>query len=293
MHKLLVFLALLCPIAAFAGDIYNPGYSSIGDYPDVDNPNGSFTPSCTQSGTFLARTSGLSTTERNAYDTMICGMVTDGDWSKIDVLYVFATNNQTTALLNLKSTSFGGTTHGTVSFSADHGYTGDASTFCIDTGYNASTAGLNVTATSAAMGIYVLSSRTTGQAWTGIGVQDGSGTPFWGIFAKFADNNAYAQYNGNAGVAMANAQGQSVAVRTSATAMALWKNNTSVVSNAAATGGLVNVNMSVFCENNGSFNVQNTGDQQSAAFIGSGGINVANVSARINAYMTALGINVY
>jgi hypothetical protein len=35
---------------------------------------GFFTPSCTQSSNFLARTSGLSTPSKTLYDTLICGL---------------------------------------------------------------------------------------------------------------------------------------------------------------------------------------------------------------------------
>src|SRR5208282_4996530 len=72
---------------------------------------------CAQATAFIARTSGLSTTEKNAYTAMICGMVTDGTWSLLDVLYIFATNNTTTAALNLVSSSFNGTVTGSMSFS--------------------------------------------------------------------------------------------------------------------------------------------------------------------------------
>src|ERR1039457_3408340 len=78
-----------------------------------------------QTTAFLARTSGLSGTETTAYTNLINGLVSDGTWSLLDALYIFATNSTTTANLNLISTSFGLTQHGTVTFSADHGYTGD------------------------------------------------------------------------------------------------------------------------------------------------------------------------
>src|SRR5215471_17837360 len=78
-----------------------------------------------QASAFLARTSGLSTQERNAYINLINGLVSDGVWSLLDALYVMATNTTSTAALNLVSTSFSLVTHGSMTFTADVGYTGD------------------------------------------------------------------------------------------------------------------------------------------------------------------------
>jgi hypothetical protein len=124
---------------------------------------------CTQATTFLARTSGLSGTETTAYTNLICGMVTDGTWSLLDALYIFATNTTTTAKLNLISTSFPIAYHGTPAessqFSADHGYTGDGSTVYLDTGFIPSSAGGVFTLNSAHIGQYMLTSRTAASIW--------------------------------------------------------------------------------------------------------------------------------
>src|SRR6266404_5933062 len=47
--------------------------------------SGSLT-SCTQAGAFLARTSGLNILHTIAYNSLICGLVVDGIWAKLDVL---------------------------------------------------------------------------------------------------------------------------------------------------------------------------------------------------------------
>lgn len=114
---------------------------------------------CSQATTFLARTSGLSGTQTSAYTALICGMVTDGTWSVMDGLYVFATASTATANLNLVSTSYGLTQHGTVTFLANNGYTGDGLSGYFTTGFTPSTAGGNQTANSASIGVCDLSSR--------------------------------------------------------------------------------------------------------------------------------------
>src|SRR5882757_8185192 len=50
---------------------------------------------------FLARTSGLDAAHTGAYCVLIDGLVTDSVYSILDGLYVFATADTTTALLNL------------------------------------------------------------------------------------------------------------------------------------------------------------------------------------------------
>src|SRR6266436_1867234 len=83
----------------------------------------------TTASNFLARTSGLDATHITAYTDLLNGLDTDGLTSKLDVLHVYATQDSATALLNLVSTNFNGTAHGSPAFTADHGFRGtDAST---------------------------------------------------------------------------------------------------------------------------------------------------------------------
>src|SRR5258706_5828950 len=83
--------------------------------------------SCAESTAFFARTSGLDAAHIAAYNTFICGLVTDGLFSKFDVLHIYATQDSTTALLNLVSTSYNGTAVGSPTFTADRGFTGTGS----------------------------------------------------------------------------------------------------------------------------------------------------------------------
>lgn len=113
---------------------------------------GGYTPSSTQSGNFLTRvaavtgvgspTYGLTTTERNAYDTMITGIVNDlggstasSTWPIFDVLYILATTSTGVAALNLISSSYSIVSHGSPVFTADQGYVGTAAAY-LDTQLN-------------------------------------------------------------------------------------------------------------------------------------------------------------
>lgn len=299
------FLLSLCVSAhaQMSGGAMFPG-------PGVKAYSGGFSPGCTESSNWLTRLGsaplyGLSsTTLRDAYDTMICGMVTDGDFAKLDALYIYATDTSTIAKLNLVSTSFSATYNGVPAessqFAAGVGYTGNASNVFLSMGLNPNAGGLNYTSTSSSLGVYipVSGTRTTGQGWAAIGQCDNGGTcgtVYHDVFPKFSDNNAYAQFAGNASAAMTNAMGLSIGIRTSATAMALWKNGSSVASTSSATGGLPNSTGGIYVLGRNSNNTINSAssDTVSAAFIGGGTIGVANISGRINTFMTSLGINAY
>jgi hypothetical protein len=252
---------------------------------------------CSQATAFLARTSGLSGTETAAYKAMICGMVTDGTWSKLDVLYVFATNTQTTALLNLVSTSYTGTVHGTVSFAADQGYTGDGSTFYIDSPWQPAT-GPNFTQNGAAYGLYSLTSVAGASSFA-----MGEDTAFFDIDLSLLTgggllNASICSTAATLSVANSSTVGQYIVSRTSSSNTAVYKNGSAtpfVNSTTDTSHALTAQDLYFFARNdlpgpagfwNGKLSAGWAGGAMTAA-------QAANVASRVNAYMTALGINVY
>ena len=110
---------------------------------------------------FLSRVSGLSATEMGAYVDLINGLVSDGVWDLITILYIFTTNTLASALQNLKSPDYTATVHGTLTFTADDGLQGDGATGYLDTGFPPKTAGGNFLQDWAGAGLYDLTSRTT------------------------------------------------------------------------------------------------------------------------------------
>ena len=249
------------------------------------------TAACSEYTTFIARTSGTSSTEQGAYQAMICGMVTDGTWSLLDTLYIFATNTQTTALLNLVSTSYTGATNGTVSFAPDQGYTGDGSTFYIDTGWQTAT-GPNFTQNSASYGVYVLTSDTTfaitymmGQDQDYYDILFQNKPSVVALISDFSSTDlAYVQTN---------IQGSYLVSRTGSATTALYKNGSSVATGTGTSHALFAADVFLFAANGQSGGL--FPDQIAAAFTGAGlnSTQAAAVQSRINGYMTALGINVY
>ena len=273
---------------------------------------------CSQATTFLARTTGLSGTETTAYTNLICGLVSDGIitgtmngansgsgacGSLLDALYIFATNNTTTANLNLCGTSYTLTPSNTPTFMADNGYTGNASNMQLSTNFTPTSATTpNYSQNSASMGAYVLNSRTTTQTYASIGAKQLSGT-FYSYVQNYRTsgaNNVNVEMNGTTfpfGTASpANAQGFTAVVRASSTAISAYKNNNSTpFINAVADTSQGNMNVSISILNANGLSSGFSADQISAAFIGGGltGAQWLAISTRVNNYMTALGVNVY
>lgn len=94
---------------------------------------------CTEATNFLARTSGLDGTHTTAYTTMICGLVTDGVFSQLDALYVFATDTTTNAQLSLVSATYNASLTGAPTFAANAGYTTSVGNY-VNSNFNPSTA---------------------------------------------------------------------------------------------------------------------------------------------------------
>ena len=92
---------------------------------------------CSQATAYLARATG-ETAHAADLTALICGLVSDGVWAKLDALYILAQQTQADAKLNLIGTSYTLPTT-TATFTTYQGY----KTFPaggIDTGFNASTA---------------------------------------------------------------------------------------------------------------------------------------------------------
>ena len=168
------------------------------------------TGSCSQSTAFFARTSGLSSTEISAYDTMICGLVTDGIvtgtltgvagcGTHLDALYILSTNTPATAALNICGTGLGLTVNGAPQFTPDQGYTGTGHVAdYLATGFVPSTASSpNWQLNSAHFGIYIQTNRTTPCDCVDIGTNDFTGTAYSDFVPNYRTNGMWAEVNRN------------------------------------------------------------------------------------------------
>lgn len=145
----------------------------------------------TNASNFIARTSGLSNADQDAYCVLINGLDTDGIFSKGDVLQVYAAADATTASLNLLSTSFTASLSGSPTLTAYAGYSKSGSTSKVNTGYNASTNGTHFTQNENAAFVYTLDSWGSGtDSGSVAGYSTNTSLAFF-MYPHFTDNNIY------------------------------------------------------------------------------------------------------
>lgn len=244
---------------------------------------------------FLARTSGLDAAHTTAYCNLANCQVSAGTWALKDFQYIFATQDTTTAQLNLISTSFAALLNGSPNFSADNGYLGvDASsTVYIDTQFKPSTAGGNLTQNSSHYSAWSLTNATsTASGGSIIGaVAAGQRNE---IYPKYLDGNAYGDINSSlfsAGVASSDSRGQFLINRSGASATQFYQNASSVLTESISSSALVALNVFILATNLG---VPGTGGGYRIAMASGGGsftsMQVTDDYNCLRAYMTAVGV---
>lgn len=258
---------------------------------------------CSQATAFLARTSGLDGTHTTAYTNLICGWVTDGVWTILDAVWVTATQDTTTAKLNLVSSSFtlSETGAGTaLTFTADRGYINPGPTNSnaryFSTQFNPTTAPSPQYVQNAAhVSAWSALSLTTTSIASIISNNSGVGNlQQSNLYPKFTDNNAYLRSNdatpGSSGFANSNRQGFWVSNRSSSTARQAYLNGASINTYGSVTSAAPN-NTLITLLYDGSGSAYNIVDTLAAASIGSNVSAVQNAFyTRLRTYMTAVGV---
>jgi len=252
---------------------------------------------CAQYTSFFGRTSALNVAHQAAFQKLICNLVTEGVWAKLDVMYVFATNSSGNALLNLVSSSFTATVVGAPTFAADGGYTGtDAfpAVNYLDTGFNASTAGGNFVLNSAHLSCWSNTNFTTVNGGSCIGIR-GSGTTDW-AFIEPHDSSQLLQIStinnaAGTGVTNANSTGHYLANRTSSALNSGYKNAASVQAANLTSGAVANGNMFVLANNKVGTGPINGGAYQIMAATIGGGLtagDITNLCHELNTYLNTI-----
>jgi hypothetical protein len=155
---------------------------------------------CAASAALAARMDGGQ--NATAVTTLICGMVNDGTYAKLDGLYVFATNSEANAQLNWAQNAFNLTKNGTITFAANNGYTGDGVTGYLATGFNSSTAGGQTALNAASMAMCMNTAEAAASGVYQMGAYDGTNntllqahsTSLFGAFVNSL-NTQFANYN--------------------------------------------------------------------------------------------------
>lgn len=251
------------------------------------------------SAAFLARTSGLDDAHRHAYTLLIDGLVADGVFSKLDVLYIYATQDSATALLNLVSASYPCTIVGAPAFVADRGFTGDDVSGTVsnylDTGFNPAIAfSTKFTRNSSHLSVWSNTNVTPVNGGTAIGTSVTSPSYTSNVYCKFTDGNAYYRCNDSVsqgGIPNGDSRGFYLANRSGASAEQGYRNAIDQEMSSVAAGTIPSGNMYVLCRNLiGTGPTRGCPQQLAMASIGGGltATDVSNFYARLGTYMAAI-----
>jgi hypothetical protein len=257
---------------------------------------------------FLARTSGLSGTETQAYKDLINGLVADSHsdggsiFSHLDGLWIATTKDKTTFNLNLIQNNYNLTESGsTFTFVADDYVSPDDLFGYMTTGLVPSSFGGNFAQNSACLFAYQFNSRGSATATCVMATEDGSSSSLIQLNVSFGSPpNAFYDVNMQNFPAYADAatQGFWLTTRVAASgagAVNFYKNGntTPVATNTGASVSLPTNELKLMNGNSGSRGP--AGDRFGAFGIGGrmSATDQQKISNRINAFMTAFGKNVY
>jgi hypothetical protein len=257
---------------------------------------------CPQASAFLTRANavaGIDATHTIAYNNLICGLVEDGTFSKLDALYVLATQSDGGSpgdgigKLNLIKDSFNLVGQGTYAFAPDKGVACDGVSGFYDTQFNLATSGMAFSRDSASLGVYDRTS-TTGDGAV-FGAFDG--TTETALYLS-SGGGLYSRINSGQDGAVAantNAQGFWIGMRTSPNAVSVYRNGAEIASSTTSSNGVPPLSIYLCAANlNGTADLF-VPDEVAAFFIG-GALNktqAAGISVRINQFMKVFGANVY
>src|SRR5262249_30053502 len=182
-----------------------------------------------------------------AYNNLICGLVEDGTYSKLDALYVLATQSDGgspgdgIAKLNLIKDSFNLVGHGTYAFAADKGTACDGSSGYYDTQFNLSTSGVAFSRDSASLGIYDRTNTTT--SGTEFGAVDAA--TFTTLNLNLAGGLFFRINSIDDGpvAANSNTQGFWIGTRTGASAVSVYRNGNAIGSSTTPSNGVPALSM--------------------------------------------------
>lgn len=259
----------------------------------------SFAASCSQATTFLALTTGFTKLDNVNYNSWICGSQSDGDIAQMDAAYLLAAPNHAAMLLDVSGRGHNLTEHGTCTFTARVGLTGDGSTCFEDTGWNVNS-GPNYTLNSVMTAGYDLTApHTTSGAPVILGVQNTAGTTETTLVPYGATlGHSYCDANDETGTVTTTVTqaGFMICQRTVSTTDSFYTNQGGANSRTANSVALPNANMFLLAASNylgsgvtGGF----IADQIALAFVGGGGLSVTRTPLRAQSFMQAYGINVY
>jgi hypothetical protein len=247
----------------------------------------------------IANGGSVSNGRKILVDNLIVGLKADGLFTKLDRLWLFAAENQPSALTDIIADQLA-TAVNSPTFTTDRGYTGqdqNVPTQYIDTNYNPSTNGVQYTQNAAHASAWCVGNvaPSVGGALMGL---NAAATTVTDIYDTFSDGNVYARINegtpsGSQGAPGTRA-GQWLINRSGSGATQLYQNGSLFSSPNSTSGALANGNFFVTCENFPPPPTTNNGTPNQVAMASMGGnlngTDASNLYSRLRTYMTAVGV---
>lgn len=233
-------------------------------------------------------------TRKGLLNTMVLGLMDDGDWNSIDMLQVYAAHDAQAARVDAKLPSRVATLVSAPTFTADRGYLCDGVASYIDTGW-AMSAGPSASLNSSFLGAYINSGTDTGDsAVASIGSLNGANGSF--IFPRGATNSIRHRVNQATTIELGAAavltrMGLSVVERTASGAIAAYRNGASVGTGTQVSTAVPTSTVFVGGYNNGGVFTGGAGNRFAYA-VGGASLGVAGnlrVHNRILTFLTAIG----
>lgn len=255
---------------------------------------GGFTPTCTASTNWLARATNVTlTADKTHYDDLLCGLNTDGIGcsNTLDALYIYMAVDVSTAKLNLCSSSFAITSHGTnidtSGFAQYVGFTGNSSDRYLDTGLDPSLGGTFYSQNSAAFGTCISTSNTGNLVEMGQNVGgDGSRliAAFGGTIGIFEINQNSQDTPSNTLVA-----GLWDLSRTAASVNTYYLGTSTVGTGTVASRLPTSATFFILAENSSGSPATFTSNTHLGSFVGKGlnGTQAGNLRSRMNTFAMA------
>ena len=245
---------------------------------------------CGASASLIARMDGAQNTA--AVQTLICGMVTDGSYSLLDGLYVFATNSTANANLNWAQNNYNLTQVGTVTFTANAGYTGNGTTGYFTTGFNPRTATTpQYQLNSATLGWCDATSNTVVNSAAIMGANDGTNRSYVQTLASGPQANVFINaLSGTGAFSISNGQGSWMASRSGSAQTNLFHNGTSIGSIPLASSNTANDAFFLLALNSSGTASAFHPDLIAWMLFGAGTNSVVtSIRSRLNTYLSTVG----
>lgn len=277
-RRLLAALFLLIWVAPAAAQLSLLGAGQVS--------GSTISPQCSQ---FINRISAPTPTRQGLYCALINSLVTTGVWTKLDVLYIYAAADQTTALTNLVQSSFGATAINAPTFTVDTGYT-FASTKYLRTGYIPSTAAGNLTLNAASMGFWSYTVSGGASSMTDMGGADASNADQ--MLVQFTGNTWFPRENdfGANTISNSTTQGLLAQSRTASNLVTAYINGSSIGTVATASVAIPTKEIYVGAFNNNGTPQNYSTKQHGMGFIGGGltAADMGNLYTAVHTYLQAV-----